>query len=398
MTEVVEIENIKILKTLYPRDDFNNEIVNNYALNIENLPPITLSKNLILIDGYHRLLAHKLKEKTKIKAEFMDCPEDQILWEATKYNSKHGLQLSYTEKRRLARHFFQNNDCLQKEIADVLNVSPSAISNWLQDLVQEAKEEQKHQIIKLYLQCLTYEEISEKISVSIGKISNIFTKCKNEFSENPIIPESLQLFNVWYFPKRAKQYGLDFEGAIPGQIVENVLYYYTDPFDIIVDPMAGSGTTIDVCKAMYRRYIAYDLNPKREDITKNDIQKGFPKECNNCDLIFLDPPYFNMVFENLFQDIDDFYTFISKLAQDSFKTVRKGGIVAFLIEDMTEKGTYCLSGDSYIRFRDVGFEAISHISCPLTTQQFNPQQIEKAKEEKHLLGRNRDLYIFRKTL
>jgi len=39
---------------------------------------------------------------------------------------------------------------------------------------------------------------------------------------------------------------LDFEGAIPGQIVENVLYYYTEPFQVVVDPMAGGGTTIDL--------------------------------------------------------------------------------------------------------------------------------------------------------
>jgi hypothetical protein len=64
--------------------------------------------------------------------------------------------------------------------------------------------EQKKQIIDLYLQCLTYEQISEKVGASIGKISEIFKKFKTELSEKPIVPESLQLFNVWNFQSRVK--------------------------------------------------------------------------------------------------------------------------------------------------------------------------------------------------
>ena len=40
---------------------------------------------------------------------------------------------------------------------------------------------------------------------------------------------------------------------MPPPIVENVLWLYTEPGDIIVDPFAGGGTTIDVAKAMGRR-------------------------------------------------------------------------------------------------------------------------------------------------
>ena len=147
----------------------------------------------------------------------------------------------------LARQFYENNGVTQVEIKGVLSVSESTLSNWLSDLVREAKEQQKQQIIDLYLQCSTYEEICTKLSVSKSTISELVQKLKNEFLY--YAPDSLQLFNVWYFPNRDKQYGLDFKGAIPGQIVENVLYYFTEPFDVVVDPMAGGGTTIDVCKA-----------------------------------------------------------------------------------------------------------------------------------------------------
>ncbi len=79
-----------------------------------------------------------------------------------------------------------------------------------------------------------------------------------------LVSDSLQLFNVWNIPNRDKRYGLDFKGVIPGQIAENILYYFTEPFDVVVDPMAGGGSTIDVCRAMMRRYKTYDINPMRE--------------------------------------------------------------------------------------------------------------------------------------
>jgi len=393
---LVKVEDIKFLKDYYPRADFNNETVNAYRLNIDALPPITVNKDLILIDGYHRLLAHKLEGKKEIEAEVLDVPEEEILWFATKLNAKHGFQLRKEDKQRLARMFYENHHKTLKEISEVLAVSESTLSNWLRSVIVEKRREREKQIIELYLQCYTQQEIADKIGYSQRGVSETIQKFKNKLSDNPIIPESLQLYNVWNFTNRDTRYGLDFKGAIPGQIVENILYYYTEPFDIVVDPMAGGGTTIDVCKAMYRRYRAYDINPIREDIKQNDIRNGYPKECRNCDLIFLDPPYFNMVFKDFFESVDDFYDFLHKLAEDSYETVRNSGIVALLIMDMTQLGRYCLSGEAYCIFRTKGFQCIDHISVPLTTQQFAPYDVEKAKAEKHLLGRNRDLYIFQK--
>ena len=40
---------------------------------------------------------------------------------------------------------------------------------------------------------------------------------------------------------------------MPPQVVENLLWFYTDPADIVGDLFAGSGTTIDVAKSMGRR-------------------------------------------------------------------------------------------------------------------------------------------------
>lgn len=394
--EFLSVDAIQVLHDVYPRDSFDNEVVNSYALNVEQLPPIVVSKELVLVDGYHRLLAHKLRGKIKIKAEVIECPKERVLWEATKLNAKHGLQLNRYEKRRLARLFYKNNGCTYEEISDVLAVEESTLSNWLRDLVKEAKEEQKQQITQLYLQCLTHQEISDKIGLSRSRITEIVDKFKTEFSD--IVPESLQLFNVWNFSNRDKRYGLDFKGAIPGQIIENILYYFTEPFDVVVDPMAGGGTTIDVCKVMYRRYRAYDIKPVRDDIIEWDITHDFPKEAHNCDLIFLDPPYHDMVFD-FFETIDDFLDFMRCLARNTWDVIKDGGVVALLManRDWKDKTYTDLSFDSYLAFRNRGFHTIQRISVPFNTQQFTGFDVERGKKERRMMGLVRDLLIFKKV-
>jgi hypothetical protein len=60
----------------------------------------------------------------------------------------------------------------------------------------------------------------------------------------------VQHFDVWSFASGGD--GSSYFGRMPPPIVENVLWLYTEPGDIVVDPFAGGGTTIDVAKAMGR--------------------------------------------------------------------------------------------------------------------------------------------------
>jgi hypothetical protein len=58
-------------------------------------------------------------------------------------------------------------------------------------------------------------------------------------------PDSLQYYNVWSFGQCDTRYGLKgFPGRIPGQIIENLLYYYTEPFDIPAVHLGLPRTTI----------------------------------------------------------------------------------------------------------------------------------------------------------
>src|SRR4029079_7855693 len=101
-------------------------------------------------------------------------------------------------------------------------------------------------------------------------------------------------YDVWSF-KHDRAFGIPHPGTIPPAIVAHTLHYYSAPDSLVVDPMAGGGTTLDVCESMGRRCLAYDLEPTRPEIVRHDIRLGFPAEAGGCDLIFCDPPYHTML-------------------------------------------------------------------------------------------------------
>lgn len=108
------------------------------------------------------------------------------------------------------------------------------------------------------------------------------------------LPPRLQPTTLWDFPSRnygGVRRGSDaFAGATPGQILWNLLQRYSVPGDLVVDPMAGSGTTLDVARESGRRVLGYDIAPIRPDIFRADARK-LPLEDGKAGFIFVDPPY-----------------------------------------------------------------------------------------------------------
>ena len=80
-------------------------------------------------------------------------------------------------------------------------------------------------LIEPHLKCKTQTEIANIIGVTQGRIAQIINSFKNEKINNP--PDSLQIYDIWNTGKLDQQYGQDYAGRIPGQIIENVLWYWT---------------------------------------------------------------------------------------------------------------------------------------------------------------------------
>lgn len=103
---------------------------------------------------------------------------------------------------------------------------------------------------------------------------------------------------LWEYPSQhyddshggREQGSKDYVGATPSWVIWQLLTRYTRENDVVVDPMCGSGTTLDVCRDLGRRAVGFDLNPQRPEIARADARE-IPLDDESADFVFIDPPY-----------------------------------------------------------------------------------------------------------
>lgn len=381
----------------YPRAESNQKQIDLYRSAIENLPPIAVNKNMIGIDGYHRCQAYRQEGHDEIPATIEDIPDDQVLIEAIKRNAAHGLQLNGRDKRRLGVMLYPQLTI--EEIADLLSVSEESVYGWTAKKRAEEKTEEDRTIWDMWLACYSQEEIAKELKLKQDKVSRRITDlCKSTQISNP---QPLKTFNLWNFPKCDDRFGIKYPGRIPGQIVEHLLYYFTDPFDIVWDLFGGGGTTIDVCNHMARRYQVFDIDPIRDDIIRHDLMDSLPSAKAHMAprLIFLDPPYwkqkkgeYSSHETNLANmSLEAFYKAIVSIVKQSLK---KADVVALLI------GTTRKEGNRYDHASMIMSEIgppFQRIIVPYPTEIVSGADVTSAKEGKYMLSLYRDLIIWRKA-
>ncbi len=393
---------------IYPREHEDMKLVEKYRGAINKLPPIVVDKKNRIIDGYHRLLAHRYEHIDEIEAELFDSDDDlTCLLQSLELNSGHGQQLSGVEKKKWARHLY-NKGVAEDEILNRLKISNTTLWAYLQDIKKKEEEDRNQRILDLYLAYQTQPAIAKDVGIDQATVSrtidSFMQKSKLENLHTP--PESLQYTNHWDFDGCDPSFGSKYPGRLPGQIIENLLWYYTEPFDVVFDPMAGSGTTIDVCKKMYRRYIAYDINPiESKGIKYNDITKGLPQRhiTDKPKLIVLDPPYsiekkgeyteHSTDLSNL--SLEQFYVEIDKIAVACKKELHKDGVVAFMMSALKKDNVVT---DLTFECRDIfvkqGYKLIERICDPYkNATSMTGFWIEDAKKNKRMLRDYRDILI-----
>ena len=108
-------------------------------------------------------------------------------------------------------------------------------------------------------------------------------------------PLRLQPTTLWDYPSQHYGDGVqgdpNYKGATPSYIIWNLLQRYTQPKELVVDPCAGSGTTLDVARDLGRRALGYDVHPTRKDVFRVDARKLPPELTGKADFVFVDPPY-----------------------------------------------------------------------------------------------------------
>jgi DNA modification methylase len=418
MEKIIKVSEVVYREDLYPRLQPNAAQIQQYAENLEVLPPIEINQHNILIDGFHRWTAHKKANAETIKCIVIETSSDNhLLSLAIEKNATHGLQLSNADKKKMAVRLYNAGAGLdKKEICRVLSVSNSSLSNYLTDIDKQLRAERKEKIFSMYLAGYTNKEIAEQTGLSEKSIYEETTyqitdleKSKQllcNFSDSDFEPP---IYNVWTFAKKTNE--VSHFGNSEVRIVENLLYLYTQPFDIVLDPFGGGGSTIDICKKRLRRYYVSDRKPiveRENEIRKLNIAETLP-EFNNrwqdVKLVYLDPPYWKQA-ENQYStdaedlenmNIIDFNNALSGIINRIANKLSKGSHIALIIQPTQWKSENKEFTDhvfDMVKLADKKLKLVNRISCPYSTQQCTPQQVNYAKENKLLLVLSRELIIW----
>lgn len=441
----IPILDVEVDPELYPRKRRDDTAIAQQRLAVDRLPPIhvvrTTSGRYLLVDGNHRLAAHQLEGRTSIRAIIRTDLQTRrdVLLEAIRLNATHGTQLSSKDKERLARRLF--GEYSVEELADLLSVSPRTVREWTKAERQLAEFRRDLQVLDLYLRGQTpaaigealslprstTEEIIDRYSHDIGRLSEIVRMAAarpatdleeskqrlvheilgEHFLDPATPPPSLQEYSVWYFDGCDPRYGSDYPGRMAGQIVENLLWSYVPIFGHVYDPFAGSGTTWDVSRAMFRRCWCSDIAPYAKDkIFQHDITTGYPRfpKGYKMDLVILDPPYWSQRrgdygpeptnLANL--PLDRFYDEMESVIAGAVDVLADGGRVALLISpSLVDGNEYDHAFELYRRaVRYLEFER--RFIIPYSKWQYEAHDVARARETGLRLVLHRDLLIFRK--
>lgn len=193
-----------------------------------------------------------------------------------------------------------------------------------------------------------------------------------------------------------------FNGVTPAFIIWNLIQRYTKQGDLVVDCMAGSGTTIDVAKEEGRRVIGYDIAPRR-DVIQNDA-RHLPLSDNSVDMHFIDSPYSDNI---KYSDHPDcigkiscedprFFTELEKVAKELYRTLKPGKILGWVIADQNKGGKFTPVGFKLYNMLCKYFETVEIVAIVIHNQRSNTSSWEyKAMKYNFFLRGFRYLFIMR---
>ncbi len=471
----INIEKVIWEPSIYPREKWSTSTIEQYADVLRaggKFPPIILEAGTNrLLDGKHRLEAHKLYAKqygerqeefsgfkeewpipsSTIQAEIHTIPDGipPKLYAAS-LSVQHGDRIKPAERKDLAREVYEENpDFILETLAKYLSVSIGSSHNYVADILARRKEAQKMIALRLDLLGWTQQETADLIGMSQQRTAEIlleFSDLKKtvkklladglphlDIAERHNMPLQLvwaidlegrtdkermarlniniQPYDVWNFGKCHDLFGDKHPGRIPGEIVAHALYFFTKPGDYIIDPMAGSGTTADVCLAFGRKCYAFDIDDRheRKDIIAHNVAvNGWHERVKKANLIFWDPPYFEKMDSGNIGEDGYIEGSISKLPRDEYldffraclaeakALVKRGTKIAFLMsdwDDNTGEREGIFIWDYAKLFQDAGWNLIRHIQVPLSTQQVHPDIVNKFRESRRLARLERYLLI-----
>ncbi|MDQ3541693.1 MAG: site-specific DNA-methyltransferase [Chloroflexota bacterium] len=415
---------IKFDESLYPRRDGHKpNLVQKYAETLDQIEAhkkyIAVAADGTLLDGRHRHLAYRTVangEDREIPAFSYDVHDRGDMFDiAAQLNSTHGDQLSKQDKIDAAQKMYRQFGRTQDEIAQVLSASKTLVNDALRSILADERKARKKNVIDLWMRCETTAYIAEDENIDTKTVRNIIEEWGEKYRNTkfPMFEDDgwkAPLYNIWNFHKLTND--SEHFGNSAQEIVDNLLYMYTEPFDIVLDPFAGGGSTIDVCKKRSRRYWVSDRKPieaRAGDIRQSDISEGPPplhKRWSDVSLVYLDPPYWRQAQNQYSQDpsdlanmdLEQFYGTLVVYVKSLVSKLRKGAHIALLIQptqwSADDRQVVDHVFDLVQRMTGSTVQYKHRIICPYSTEQYNAQQVTWAKDQREVLVLNRELIVW----
>jgi DNA modification methylase len=169
----------------------------------------------------------------------------------------------------------------------------------------------------------------------------------------------------------------------PSNIARKLILFYTEEYDIVIDPFAGHNSRMQLCYNLNRHYYGQDvchefmqMNEEIKNLLLNQMIKNkveiVLKEGDSKKLKFEDeignftitsPPYWNIEYygnekEQLYfsKTYEDFLNNLQEIMKENYRVLKKGSYCIWFVNDFRKnKKFYSYHSDVINRMKDVGF-------------------------------------------
>ncbi len=238
---------------------------------------------------------------------------------------------------------------------------------------------------------------------------------------------TLEKTTVWSFENRGKwaTHRGNYRANWAPEIPRNLILRYTNPGDLVLDQMVGSGTTLVECKLLDRNGIGVDINLDALMVAWNRLDFTYSKtntqqklyhgdarhldliEKESVDLIATHPPYANIIpFSkqkriegdlSQVRSLEEFILGMKEVAKESFRVLKPGKHCAILMGDTHRHKHYVPIAYRVMEvFLDAGFILREDVIKRQWHTQTMRGRWKESYDHDFLLIFHEHLFIFRK--
>ena len=451
----INISDIVLDKRIYPRSGIDHKRVSMFEENMRDgfeFDPIHLQEHpdepdkYRILDGAHRFTAYKGIGEKEIPAQIIKLNGTHPLLYAAK-QAIGPRQLNDEEARDAARRAYQDDPKLSsKEIAGWVGRARRTVDEYIADLRAATQMALDLKIFRMNLLGIPQERIAECLNEKRERIRDHLANLamlpnppnsdlgkgftvpqtaekhgwpeplvwalklagKNDAAKYKELQWGIRAWDYWSWNDCDRRFGDDWPGRIPAQLIAHILYYFSKPGDLVIDPMAGGGVTADTCLAFNRKCWSFDMVDRIDE--RPEIEYHFWDKDNlkwpvngktKPDLIIFDPPYFSKKAkeyeENSISNLtrEDYMDFLEAFFRLAFDNSKKGTRLVMINADWRDfQGTPALeeNEESAILIIDYGNLmrkagwAVSHVmQAPMSSERFQGGTVA-AMQKKKILG------------